>query len=191
MYTTAKVAEILDNETVLVACDTSSCAGCKASLFCGNKNHTTYEARLGVGNVALEIDSGTPVVQKGDVASARDSGEPFRQEPESGDPNAKESFVASVSEKTQEEPIRPNDMVRLYLPPGKTVLSTALVFALPLILFPVGYCIAKFFMGLGEMSSAFSGFALMGVSFFVANFVAVRNRRRLMPVIVGVERGKN
>lgn len=75
------------------------------------------------------------------------------------------------------------DTVRLYLPPGKTILSTAMVFALPLALFPLGYIAMKSLFHTGEIVSALGGFAAMGVAFAVAAFINIKNKKKLMPVI--------
>ena len=51
------------------------------------------------------------------------------------------------------------DTVELMLPPGRTVISTAITFLFPLILFPVCYGIARrLWPGLGEGGSFFAGF---------------------------------
>jgi len=75
------------------------------------------------------------------------------------------------------------DTVRLYLPPGKTILSTAMVFALPLVLFPLGYIAMKSLLHTGEIVSALGGFAAMGIAFAVAAFINIKNKKDLMPVI--------
>ena len=84
--------------------------------------------------------------------------------------------------------IREGDLVELYMPPGRTILSTALVFALPLALFPAGYLILGLAApGLGEMYCALGGFGAMAVAFGIASIVTVRHRMSLMPVITKVE----
>ena len=83
--------------------------------------------------------------------------------------------------------VKVGDMVELYMPPGRTILSTALVFALPLALFPIGYLILRYsFPGLGEMYCALGGFGAMAVAFGIASVITVRHRMRLMPVITRV-----
>lgn len=86
------------------------------------------------------------------------------------------------------------DRVVLYLPPGKTILSTALVFALPLLLFPLGYLAAGWLNGmpflsdapLSEVQKALCGLAAMAVAFVVAAVISARNRRSLMPIVKSV-----
>lgn len=135
MYTQAKVIEVTDDKTALVSCASAACGGCKASLFCNNKNHTTYEVKYS-GKCSFGL-------QKGDT-------------------------------------------VRLYMPPAKTILSTLMVFALPLALFPVGYFLVKYTIKLNEIMCALSGFGMMGISFGIASIISVKNRRRLMPEVVEV-----
>ena len=60
------------------------------------------------------------------------------------------------------------DTVELFLPPGRTVISAALTFLLPLALFPVGYGLAGRLIPLGAQSEGLSfliGFAalLLGI----------------------------
>jgi len=82
--------------------------------------------------------------------------------------------------------LKKGDFAELYLPPGKTVLSTALVFALPLILFPIGYLVLRFGTGLDELYCALGGFGAMAIAFGIASAVTVRHKRGLMPVITKV-----
>ena len=83
--------------------------------------------------------------------------------------------------------LRDGDFAELYLAPGKTVLSTAMVFALPLVLFPIGYLVLRFvFPGLSELYCALGGFGAMAVAFGIASAVTVRHKRGLMPVITKV-----
>ena len=83
--------------------------------------------------------------------------------------------------------LKEGDLVELYLPPGRTVLSTALVFALPLLLFPAGYLILRYAVtGLNEMYCALGGFGAMAVAFGIASAVTVKHRRSLMPLITKV-----
>ncbi|MBR6348002.1 MAG: SoxR reducing system RseC family protein [Spirochaetales bacterium] len=82
--------------------------------------------------------------------------------------------------------LKKGDLAELYLPPGKTVLSTALVFALPLILFPIGYLVLRFAAGLDELYCALGGFAAMAIAFGIASAVTVRHKKGLMPVITKV-----
>ena len=73
--------------------------------------------------------------------------------------------------------------VTLFLPPGKTILSTVLVFALPLVLFPAGYLLLKNLTSFNEIVCALGGFATMAVAFAVAGIINIKNKRALMPVI--------
>ncbi len=55
--------------------------------------------------------------------------------------------------------LAPGDTVELLLPSGRTVISTAITFLLPLALFPVGYSLAhRLVPGIGEGGSFFVGF---------------------------------
>ncbi len=40
-------------------------------------------------------------------------------------------------------PLSPGDVVELYLPPGRTILTAAFLFLLPLMLFPAGYLVTE------------------------------------------------
>lgn len=131
MYTTAFVKAVNSDGTVLVGCSAKACEGCKAQLFCNNKDHTDFLARN---------DNNIKVVK--------------------------------------------DQIVTLYLPPAPTILSTLLVFALPLVLFPVGYILAKSFTSLNEVLCALCGFATMAIAFAIAAFVNIRHKRALMPIIV-------
>ena len=93
------------------------------------------------------------------------------------------SFPALNSEKIE---LSENDRVVLYMPPGKTVLSTVLVFALPLVLFPLGYIAAKHFFSFNELLNALCGFCTMGIAFAVSAVINIKHRNSLMPVVTGV-----
>ncbi|RKX73003.1 MAG: hypothetical protein DRP60_12675 [Spirochaetes bacterium] len=55
--------------------------------------------------------------------------------------------------------LSPGDTVELILPPGRTVISTAITFLFPLVLFPVCYGLAqRLWPGIGEGGSFFVGF---------------------------------
>ena len=131
MYQTAFVKKINSDGTVLVRCSTKACQGCKAEMFCNNKDHTDFLAR--------------------------------------NDNNL---------------PLQEGQIVNLYLPPAPTILSTLLVFALPLGLFPIGYLLAKNFTFWNEILCALCGFGAMAVAFAIAAAVNIRHKRALMPVIV-------
>jgi positive regulator of sigma E activity len=54
------------------------------------------------------------------------------------------------------------DTVEIFLPPGRTVLSSAITFLLPLMLFPVGFSLAgRFVPGAGEGVSFLVGFGAL------------------------------
>lgn len=54
------------------------------------------------------------------------------------------------------------DTVEIYLPPGRTVASSALTFLFPLLLFPVGYVLAgRLIPGAGEGLSFLIGFGAL------------------------------
>lgn len=83
--------------------------------------------------------------------------------------------------------LKEGDKVVLYLPPGRTILSTALVFALPLALFPIGYFAAgSAIPELVEIQRALCGLAAMALAFVVAALISARNRRALMPIVQSV-----
>lgn len=79
------------------------------------------------------------------------------------------------------------DYVELYMPPAPTILSTALVFALPLALFPVGYLLCKAIWPYqNEIIHALGGLACMALAFGIAAIVSVKNKKRLMPSITKI-----
>ncbi len=138
MTTQAFVKTIKANNTVLVGCDSSSCTGCHAQMFCNNKTFTEFLAR-------------------------------------------NDNKIA----------LKEGDKVNLFLPPSKTILSTVLVFALPLALFPVGYFVGSYlnhFLAtpLLEVQKALVGLGFMALAFVIAALISAKNKRSLMPVITGV-----
>jgi len=102
--------------------------------------------------------------------------------------NKEESEFAARNDRNIK--ISEGDTVRLYLPPGKTILSTAMVFALPLALFPLGYILMKSLLHTGEIVSALGGFAAMGVAFAIAAIINIKNKKALMPVISDGPKGE-
>lgn len=83
--------------------------------------------------------------------------------------------------------LKAGDFVELYMPPGKTVASTMMVFALPLALFPIGYVLCKAIVpDVNELVHALAGFGAMALAFALAAVLTVRNRRALMPSITKV-----
>jgi len=56
------------------------------------------------------------------------------------------------------------DMVEIYLPPGRTLLTAALIFLLPLALFPLGFFLTGIFVpGIDEGGSFLLGFLLLSI----------------------------
>ncbi len=108
--------------------------------------------------------------------------------------SCKTSFFCNNKNVTEFEALNPKgveiaqgDLVELYMPPGKTILSTALVFALPLALFPAGYFLMRTLLpARSEMVHALGGFGAMAVSFAIAAVISSVHRRRLMPTIVRI-----
>lgn len=88
-------------------------------------------------------------------------------------------YLALNSKKVE---LKENDTVELFLPPGKTILSTVLVFALPLALFPVGYLLGGLFP-LNEVQKALCGITCMALAFLIASLIFTHNKRQLMPVV--------
>lgn len=83
--------------------------------------------------------------------------------------------------------LKVGDRVSLLLPPGKTILSTVLVFALPLMLFPLGYLASGLLpVPLNEVQKALCGLGAMALAFVVAAIVNTRNKRALMPIVQSV-----
>ena len=83
--------------------------------------------------------------------------------------------------------IAQGDLVELFMPPGKTILSTALVFALPLALFPAGYFLMRALLpAQSEIIHALGGFGAMAISFCIAAIISSVHRKRLMPTIVRI-----
>lgn len=132
MYTTARITEIKDSQTVLLSCSSSACNACKAQMFCNNKNVTSFLAKK-TPDILLEV----------------------------------------------------GDTVQVYLPPGKTVISTVLIFSVPLVFFLVAYLITKNFFSVNELLCALIGFGAMALSFLLAYFVSFKHKRSLMPVVMG------
>ena len=131
MYTTAFVKTINTDGTVLVSCSCDSCQGCKAEMFCNNKDDNEYLVR---NDNHLKLVEG--------------------------------------------------QIVNLFLPPSKTIMATALVFALPLALFPVGYLAMKSFHRFNELICALGGIGAMAVAFAIMSIINIRHKNALMPVIV-------
>lgn len=88
--------------------------------------------------------------------------------------------------KSKDLTVQPNDWVELYMPSGKTVSSVALVFALPLLLFPVGYLLMKNFTAANELINALAGFSAMAIAFCIASIISIKHKRNLMPEITKV-----
>jgi len=80
-------------------------------------------------------------------------------------------------------PVQPGDFVEVFLPPGKTILSTFIVFAIPLLLFPLGYILATSLFRFSELYGALAGLASMSLAFIISSFISFKNKKALMPVI--------
>ncbi|MBR2282162.1 MAG: SoxR reducing system RseC family protein [Spirochaetales bacterium] len=93
-------------------------------------------------------------------------------------------FVALNPSKVE---IEEGDYVELYMPPGRTILSTVLVFALPLALFPIGYLVCKAALpAQNEIIHALAGFGAMALAFGISSIITIRHKRRLMPSITRI-----
>ena len=134
MYRSAKVKAINNDGTVLLYCGTEACNGCKARLFCNNRDQTEFLAR---NDRKLELSE--------------------------------------------------DDSVEVFLPPGKTVAGTALVFALPLALFPAGYLLVRNLTPANELLCALGGLGAMVLAFGIAAVISIKNKRALMPVVTKME----
>ncbi len=134
MYSVSQVKEIQKDGSVLVGCLTSACQGCKASMFCNNKDDN--------------------------------------------------EFMALNPDKVQ---VETGDYVEIFMPPGRTILSTVLVFALPLALFPIGYLVCKALLpAQNEIIHALAGFGAMALAFGIASIISIRHKRHLMPSITKI-----
>lgn len=82
--------------------------------------------------------------------------------------------------------VKEGDMVELYMPGGKTVASVSLVFALPLLLFPVGYLLMKKFTEANELINALAGLGAMAIAFCIVSLISIKHKRDLMPEITKI-----
>lgn len=130
MFSYVKVISVNKDSTVTVGCSSKACEGCKAEMFCNNKDDNTF---LALNLSEIELSEG--------------------------------------------------DNVEIFLPPAKTIMSTLLVFALPLCLFPVGYLLVKSFLHLNELLNALGGIAAMAVAFATASIVSIKLKKKLMPSV--------
>lgn len=78
-------------------------------------------------------------------------------------------------------PLAPGDRVRIHLPPGRTILSSVVLFGLPLALFPVFYLLAP---SESEYLRAAAGLAGSLAGFLAAGAVFRRRKASLTPVVV-------
>ncbi len=76
--------------------------------------------------------------------------------------------------------VAPGDRIRIYMPPGKTILSSIILFAVPLILFPVFYLL---FPSESQIARAVAGLFGGALGFLAAYVYFKRRRLSLMPVI--------
>jgi len=84
--------------------------------------------------------------------------------------------------------LKAGDKVQLFLPPSKTILSTFLVFALPLAMFPLGYFASTLLnvsltTPLNEVQRALCGLGTMALAFLIAAVLSSRNKKSLMPEV--------
>lgn len=134
MYTIAEVKSIAPDGTLNMGCLTQACQGCKAALFCNNKDQSEFQAL-----------------------------------------------------NPQSVPVSQGDLVELFMPPGRTILSTILVFALPIALFPLGYLLCKFIWPTwSEVLHALGGLLAMALAFGISALVSIIHKRRLMPVVTRI-----
>ncbi len=106
----------------------------------------------------------------------------------------KASFFCNNKDQSEFQALNPasvqvqkGDLVELYMPPGRTILSTVLVFGLPIALFPVGYLLCRaIWPNASEILHALGGFAAIAVSFGIASIVSTVHRRRLMPTVTRI-----
>lgn len=77
--------------------------------------------------------------------------------------------------------LAPGDRVRIFLPPGRTILSSVLLFGLPLALFPLLYLLAP---SESEFVRAGAGLAGGLAGFLAAGLLFRRKKAALMPVVV-------
>jgi positive regulator of sigma E activity len=76
--------------------------------------------------------------------------------------------------------IKKGDYVRIFLPPGKTIFSSVLLFALPLALFPVFYLIMP---SSNEILRAVVGLGGSALGFLIAYLFFRKKKESLMPFI--------
>lgn len=102
------------------------------------------------------------------------------------------SPFCNVRERTYEAVIDPGvsvsegDPVRVYLPPGKTILAGFMVLILPLILFLLFFTAAGRFFGVaGEGLKALFGVFGLGLGFLISFLFSRVTRKKNMPRIIG------
>lgn len=93
------------------------------------------------------------------------------------------SFIAKNDNDVE---LKEGDEVEIFLPPGKTVASTALVFALPLAFFPLGYILSVHLLHSNELINALVGLTSMASAFAIAALITSKHRQSLMPVVTRV-----
>lgn len=81
--------------------------------------------------------------------------------------------------------IREGDFIRIYLPPGKTILASAMLFVLPLVFFPVFYLIAPFD---NVFIKAFIGIGGGALGFLCSYFYFRKKKLEMMPTAVSLEK---
>lgn len=76
--------------------------------------------------------------------------------------------------------VKPGDRVRVFLPPGRTILSTLILFGLPLVLFAVLYLLIP---AKNEFIKAFWGIGGGALGFLLAYLFFRARRKELTPIL--------
>lgn len=81
--------------------------------------------------------------------------------------------------------VKEGDRVRIFLPPGKTILSSFMTLIFPIIFFPLAYLLAKFWIT-SELAAI--GIGLLGVAFgFLITWLFSRSRsRHYIPEVIEI-----
>ena len=102
------------------------------------------------------------------------------------------SAFCNVRERTYEAvldagiTVQPGDTVRVYLPPGKTILAGFMVLIVPLILFLLFYFAAERFLAVeGEGQKALAGVCGLFLGFLMSYLLNRRKHTKNMPRIIG------
>lgn len=79
-----------------------------------------------------------------------------------------------------------DDVVEIFLPPAETVLSTLVMFGLPLVFFPMGFLLCRYVFKTGELSGAVGGLVAMIIAFGISALISSKNKKKLMPKITKI-----